>query len=163
MINIIKNIKTLVITGVMLFASSVNAVYAEDVNWHAESENYHVYFGVVPASMIKNTTALVDNDKQLHGGLDKLSSVAQHVMISVYRKDGKTRVNDATVIAEVSSGILLWRKELEKPLEKMTTSGQITYANFFDMKEKGKYKIEVEIYESQKNGSDELAFFYSKE
>lgn len=161
--NIIKKVNALAVMGLSIFALFVNsAAYASNINWHEESENYHVYLGVVPASMIKNDPAVVDNDKQLHGGLDKQSSTAQHVMISVYRKDGKTRVKNATVIAEVSSGVLLGRKKLEKPLEKMTTSGQITYANFFDMKDKGKYKIEVEIYESNKNGNDELNFFYIK-
>jgi len=137
--------------------------FAADLSWHEESKNYNVYLGVVPASMIKNKPSLVDHDKSLHGGVEDISSTAQHVMVTVYRKNDAKRVLNATVIAEVSSGTLLGRKKLEKPLEKMLTSGQLTYANYFDMRSKGKYKIEVEIYESDKNGSDEVTFFYEKE
>ena len=155
-----QKLGTIIAVFFMFFSTS--QVLASDLSWHEESENYHVYLGVVPASMIKESMSLVDNDKSLHGGLSKLSPEAQHVMITVYRKDGKTRVANATVIAEVSSGILLGRKKLEKPLEKMTTSGQTTYANFFDMRDAGKYKIEVEIYESNKNGKDEITFYHEK-
>jgi len=154
--------KTGTIIAFFFMVFSTSQVLASDLSWHEESENYHVYLGVVPASMIKKSMSLVDNDKSLHGGVSNLSPGSQHVMITVYRKDGKTRVTNATVIAEVSSGILLGRKKLEKPLEKMTTSGQTTYANFFDMRDEGKYKIEVEIYESNKNGKDEITFFHEK-
>jgi len=153
-------IKGILIAIMLMFSAS--QLVASDLNWHEESENYHVYLGVVPASMIKDSLSLVDNDKSLHGGLSSLPSEAQHVMVTIYRKDGKTRVTNATVIAEVSSGVLLGRKKLEKPLEKMTTNKQITYANFFDMRDKGKYKIEIEIYEPNKNGKDEITFFHEK-
>jgi len=153
-------IKEFLIASMLMFSAS--QLVASDLNWHEESENYHVYLGVVPASMIKSSLSLVDNDKNLHGGLSNLPSEAQHVMVTIYRKDGKTRVANATVIAEISSGVLLGRKKLEKPLEKMITNKHITYANFFEMKDKGKYKIELEIYEPNKNGKDEVTFFHEK-
>ena len=146
----------------MVFISS-GYVVASDLTWHEESKNYNVYLGVVPASMIINNPTLVDNDKTLHGGEKNISSTTQHVMVTINRKGSRERVTNATVIAEVSSGILLGRKKLEKPLEKMITSGQVTYASYFDMPKKGKYKIELEVYESDKNGSDEITFFYERQ
>jgi len=137
--------------------------FATGLSWHEESENYNVYLGVVPASMIKNKPSFVDNDKALHGGVENTTSTTQHIMVTIYRKKSGKRVLNATVIAEVSSGILLGRKKLEKPLEKMITSGQITYASYFDMPKNGKYKIELEIFESDKNGSDEVTFFYQRQ
>jgi len=150
------------ITFIMVIFSA-SYISASDLSWHEKSENYNVYLGIVPADMIKTTPSLVDNDKNLHGGVSKLSSNAQHVMITIFNRSTKKRINNATVIAEVSSGTLLGRKKLEKPLEKMNTSGQLNYANYFDMPKKGKYKIELEIYESNKNGSDEITFFYDKQ
>lgn len=146
-----------------LFASFLfsMAVQAEDAGaWRAESDTYRAYLGVVPASLIRREPVLVDGDRTLHGGAEEQSSAAQHVMVAVYRKADNRRVAGATVIARVKKASLLGGGSQEKPLERMATTGGITYGNYFDMPDAAKYEIEVRIYEANRNGSEELEFSY---
>ena len=38
----------------------------------------------------------------------------------------------------------------------------VAYGNFFDMPERGEYRIEINIYESQKSGNESVRFEYEK-
>jgi len=127
---------------------------------HKDSSSYRVYLGVVPASMIKNDPKLVDGDKSLHGGIPRQTPEVYHVLVAIYNKNDNSRVKDATVIAEVSANKLLNRRKTVKPLEKMITSGQITYGNYFKLESKGKYEIEAIIYESDRDGYEKVEFAY---
>ncbi len=146
----------LILAFITLFG--VTSLYAADSSWHEESESYKVYLGLVSSSLIKKQPYLIDRDKTLHGGISKQSSGSKHVMVSVFRKDNNERVLNATVIGEIKHKKLLGGNKIRKPLEKMVTSGAITYGNYFNMTEKGVYKISVEIFESDKNDSEEVVF-----
>ena len=112
-----------VIFAVLLtFFVALAPAWAAEPNWHYESASYHVYLGVVPASLIKNNPTLVDGDKSLHGG-DNAGDSSEHVLVSVFRKSNNERVVNATVIAQVGIKKLLGGAKVEKPLEKMLTSG----------------------------------------
>ena len=50
----------------------------------------------------------------------------------------------------------------EKPLEKMLTSGLITYGNYFSMPKQGEYEIAVRIYEPNKDQAEPVTFIYKK-
>lgn|GEM_PF-3105894 len=154
-----KKLSGLCILAIMLFSAGIYPVQADDISWHQQSENYDVYLGVIPVRLLRKDLSLIDSDKSLHGGVSKKSN-NQHVMVSIYsRSDGK-RILNATVIAKVGLKKILGGNNIEKPLEKMTTSGQIAYGNFFPMPDKGNYRINVEIYRSNKSGSEEVAFTY---
>lgn len=144
--------------GAVSVSMSANA--EESSAWRAQSETYRAYLGVVPASLIKREPVLVDGDRKLHGGAEQQSGASQHVLVALYRKSDNARVVGATVIAEVKPARLLGGKEQEKPLERMATTGGITYGNYFDMPEQGKYDIDVHIYETNRNGSEEVEFSY---
>lgn len=147
-----------VIMALMLTAVSA---HAEDGNaWHAESESYRAYLGIVPANLIRREPVLVDGNRSLHGGADEQPGGAQHVMVAIYRKSDNSRVAGATVIATVEKEKLLGGDEQEKPLERMATTGGITYGNYFDMPKSGNYEIEVTIYETNRNGGEEIEFSY---
>lgn len=148
--------------GTMLFVGALTAATASDVNWHAESKSYQAYLGVVPVFMLKKQPYLIDRDVHLHGGLEKQDPAAQHIMVSVFRKSDKQRVLDATLIATVKARKLLGGIEIVKPLEKMVSGGAVTYGNYFMLPEKGEYKIDVEIYEPNKNGSETVSFIFKK-
>ena len=122
-----------------------------------------MYLGIVPVSLLNKNPDLVDQDRQLHGGIAQLPATMQHVMVAVFRKDNNARVLDATVIAKVSRSKIFSRDGNEKPLEKMITSGAVAYANFFDMPERGDYRIDVNIFESHKTGSEKVRFTYVKD
>lgn len=136
-------------------------VLAAQASPHLESANYHVYLGVVPASLIKANPVLVDGDKTLHQG-DHASDSSEHVLVSVFRKPNNERVVNATVIARVSIKKLLGGTKVEKPLEKMLTSGVVTYGNYFSMPKRGEYEIAVRIYEPNKDHAEPVTFAYKK-
>ncbi len=134
---------------------------AAEASWHQESANYHVYLGVVPASLIKVNPALVDGDKTLHKN-DNASDSSEHVLVTVFRKPNNERVVNATVIARVGIKKLLRGTKTEKPMEKMLTSGMVTYGNYFLMSQQGEYEIAVRIYEPNKDQAEPVAFIYKK-
>ena len=157
--NSVQRVVIPILLGMFVMLGVKNSV-AADASWHAESKSYRVYMGVVPVALIKKNPYLVDRDKTLHGGVDKKNISAQHIMISIFSKQDNSRILDATAIAEVKVNKLLSSDEVEKPLEKMVTSGTVTYGNYFDMPGTGEYKVEVSIYESNKNGSEKVVFVY---
>lgn len=137
-----------------------NPALASDISTQQESDSYRVYLGVIPASVLKRQPQLVDGDRTLHGGIGKQSSGSQHVMVAIYRKTDNSRVKDATVIAEVAPDTLIKRDKQVKPLEKMLTSGAVTYGNFFRIPNSGEYRIKTEIYEPNRNGAETVTFDY---
>ena len=84
-------------------------------------------------------------------------------MVSIFTKNGNKRLLNATVIAKVKNKKIIGRKNIIKPLEKMLTSGTVTYGNYFEIPKKGKYVIDVDIYQSNKNGSEKASFIYEKQ
>lgn len=139
--------------------------WAADASWHHESASYHVYLGVVPTSLIKTNPVLVDGDKTLHQGdhaSDSSDDSSDHVLVSVFRKANNERVVNATVIARVGIKKLLGGTKVEKPLEKMLTSGVVTYGNYFSIPKKGDYEIAVRIYEPNKDQAESVTFAYKK-
>ena len=143
-----------------LFAAPPTA-WAAAASWHQESANYHVYLGVVPASLIKANPSLVDGDKTLHRD-DNASDSTEHVLVTVLRKPNSERVVNATVIARVGIKKLLRGTKVDKPLEKMLTSGLITYGNYFSVPKQGEYEIAVRIYEPNKDQAEAVTFIYKK-
>ncbi len=154
--------KALMLTAMLTLGLAVQPAFAKGDAFHEETKNYLVYLGVVPASLLEKAPSLVDQDKKLHGGLAEQSPTTQHVMVTVFRKDNNTRVLNATVIAKLGRSKLFGTNGGEKPLEKMITSNAVAYGNFFDMPERGEYRIEVNIYEPQKSGSETVRFEYEK-
>lgn len=143
-----------------LLAAPLTA-WAADASWHHESASYHVYLGVVPTSLIKTNPVLVDGDKTLHKS-GNASDSSEHVLVSVFRKANNERVVNATVIARVGIKKLLGGTKVEKPLEKMLTSGVVTYGNYFSIPKKGDYEIAVRIYEPNKDQAESVTFAYKK-
>lgn len=144
---------------IVLLAALSPTIAADDA-FHRETGSYRVYLGVVPASLIKKNPTLVDNDKQLHGSPSVRAQNEQHVMVTIFRKSGGARVLNATAIAEVRPKKLFGGRGAEKPLEKMITSGAVAYGNYFDIPERGKYRIDIRIYEPGKDGNEKVGFVY---
>lgn len=157
-----NNYLTAIISGLlMMFIASIS--HASDSNWHSDTASYRVYLGVIAASAIKNNPKLIDQEKSLHGGAGNATSSSQHIMVSIFTKDGNKRLLNATAIAKVKNKKFIGRKNITKPLEKMSTSGTVTYGNYFELPKKGKYFIDVNIYQSNKNGSEKASFIYEKQ
>lgn len=146
--------------SLVILAAPLTA-WAADASWHHQSTSYHVYLGVVPTSLIKTNPVLVDGDKTLHKGKNAGDS-SEHVLVSIFKKSNNERVVNATVIARVGAKKLLGGTKVEKPLEKMLTSGVITYGNNFSMPQKGEYEIAVRIKEPNKDQAESVTFAYKK-
>lgn len=157
----VLNGASVVFTMLLTLVAAPLTAWAAEASWHQESASYHVYLGVVPADVIKANPALVDGDKTLHKG-DNPSDSSEHVLVSVFRKPNNERVLNATVIAGVGIKKLLRGAKAEKPLEKMLTSGLITYGNYFSMPKQGEYEIAVRIYEPNKDQAEPVTFIYKK-
>ena len=157
-----KKIILMLVTSVSLITLPATFSYASESNWKAETKSYRVYLGVVPALMIKKDISLIDGDKSLHGGKNKITSNSQHIMISIFSKDGNKRILNATTIAKLKNKKIFGKKNMTKPLEKMKTSGSITYGNYFNIRKKGKYIIDVDIYQPNKNGYEKASFQFKK-
>lgn len=135
-------------------------VQADEISRHEISDSYQVYLGVVAASLIKEKPFLIDSDVSLHSSLKKQGRDAYHVMVAIYDKSSNKRIRNATVIAEVEEKSLVGGTEEEKPLEKMVTSGTITYGNYFTLKKGKRYSINMKIYQGDRGGYEEVTFLY---
>lgn len=149
--------------SVPLIFSSITIADAADSNWHTETKSYRVYLGVIPASMIKKDLTLVDKDKSLHGGTDNITSSTQHIMVSIFSKNGNKRIINATAIAKIKNKKLIGGNKITKPLERMDTSGSVTYGNYFTLTKKGDYVINVDIYQSDLSGNEKATFLFKNQ
>ena len=116
---------------------------------------------MVLTNLIKTNPALVDGDRTLHKD-DATSDSSEHVLVTVFRKSNNERVLNATVIAGVDIKKVFRGAKVEKPLEKMLTSGVVTYGNYFSMPEQGEYTIAVRIFEPNKDQAEPVTFIYKK-
>ena len=155
MIKLIKRIAS--IYALLLLSTIANA---SNVDLHKTSDDYQVYLGIVPAERIKQNPYLVDNDVKIHGGVQSKGKSSYHVMVAIFDFKTNKRIEDATVIAEVTKKSILSGSETEKPLQKMVTSGTVTYGNFFDMDKKNVYEIKVSVYRPNINGKETFEFVY---
>lgn len=146
------------ILALFLFLSF--SAVAENTDLHALSESYQVYLGIVPGTRISKEPYLVDRDKNLHGGIDSLSSNDYHVMVAIFDKENNRRIRDATVIAKVDKKGFMSGENITMPLEKMVTSGTISYGNFFNIKSDSTYRMTVEIYRPRSSGYEEVEFTF---
>ena len=155
-----KKIIFMLVTLVSLISLPTTFSYASESNWKAETKSYRVYLGVIPASIIKKNISLIDGDKSLHGGENKITSNSQHIMVSIFSRSGNKRILNATTIAKLKNKKIFGKKNITKPLEKMKTSGSITYGNYFNIRKKGKYVFDVDIYQPNKNGYEKASFLF---
>jgi hypothetical protein len=128
--------------------------------FEASAPSFRVHLGVVSAATLRQAPELIDRDKRLHGGALQQPDM-QHVLVSVFSTKSGKRIEDATVIAAVQPE---GRRSAptERPLERMRTAGTISYGNFFEMPQAGKYEITVHIYLTRGNGAETVKFDYTK-
>ncbi|TDY02441.1 hypothetical protein [Thiohalophilus thiocyanatoxydans] len=149
------------LTGILalFLVFSLNAM-AENTDLHTTSETYQVYLGIVPGARITKEPYLVDRDKSLHGGIDSLGSNDYHVMVAIFDKENNSRIKDATVIAKIDKKGFMSGENITMPMEKMITSGTVSYGNFFNLKSDSTYNMTVEIYRPRSNGYEEVEFTF---
>ncbi len=109
----------LILSGILL-GSAAAAGPGKTVN------GMDVFYGVVPAELIKNQADV--HDPKMHGGKRPGGGV-QHLVVSVLDSTTGKHIGDATVIAIVTP---LGLASQEKRLDPMEINQTVTYGNFFD-------------------------------
>lgn len=99
-----------------------------------------IYLGVVPAQIIQGHPR-EHEESRMHGGVPA-SRYRHHVMVAPFDAETGRRIEDAQVTAAVTE---LGLASKQKTLEPMRINDSITYGNYFDIRGKGTYRIEVQI------------------
>lgn len=154
------NLINLIAVFTVFLLSVSGATGAENSARHALSGSYQVYLGVVPGNRITKEPYLVDRDISLHGGIESLGASDYHVMVAIFDKNTNARIKDATVIAKIEKKGIMSSDEAVLPMEKMITSGTVTYGNFYNLKKNTEYEIELKIYRPRQSGYEEVEFAY---
>lgn len=118
----------MVFATLSLVAVSWVALAQSDDGQYQTKDGLAVYFGVVPAAIVKGHPAS-HPEQTMHGGAPKGRSEV-HLVVAVFEAANGARISDATVTAQVSeiglAGAL-------KTLESMEIANTVTYGGFFDL------------------------------
>lgn len=98
-----------------------------------------VYFGVIPAEMIRGHVKS-HPESQMHGGIP--TNRSYHLTVAIFDEKSGERLTDVEVIARV---IGKSESGSRKVLEPMIIAGSRSYGNYFRMPGDGPYRIELEI------------------
>jgi len=99
-----------------------------------------IYLGVVPAQIIQEHSDKHEAHKMHGSGSSK--GHRDHVLVALFDNATDKRIENAEVTARVMEIGMGGKK---KKLDPMKIVGTITYGNYFDMKNKNVYHINVQI------------------
>jgi hypothetical protein len=114
-------------------------VYAAEHGYRQVVDGVVVYFGIMPAQVVRGHHPPRHPEGEMHDGAP---AGENHVMVALFDQASGRRITEAEVSATVSGRGM---KRLSKRLEPMTVAGALTYGNYFAMPGAGPYRIDVEI------------------
>jgi len=113
------------------------ALGANDSGYRQTVDGVAVYFGIVPAEMVRGHPP--DHPEgTMHGGAPVGDN---HIMVGLFDAKTGQRITDAKVTARVRAEKL----DVTKALDPMIVAGSKTFGNYFYMPGGGPYQIEVRI------------------
>jgi hypothetical protein len=104
------------------------------------TEGLTVYLGVIPAEIVRGHRQ-PHPEAEMHGGPPR-GEHESHVVVAVFDNASGDRIADAKITARVSQLGLVGP---EKPLEPMKIAGTVTFGNYFNLPDKGRYTIDLKI------------------
>lgn len=119
----------------MVLAASAQAAADPNVRY---AENLVVYFGVMPAEVVRGHP-VSHPESQMHGRGHE-SPAEKHVVIALFDAASGARITDATVSARVVGSA-----EAARTLEPMTVAGATTYGNYLPLADAGSQQVRIEI------------------
>ena len=124
----------------------VSSAMAEDTELHQVVDGVAIYFGVLPAEMIRGHPK-AHPESDMHGGIP--TDLRYHLTVAIFDDRSSERITNADVTVKVigSDG-----PAVQKALEPMALAGKRSYGNYFSMPGDGPYRIEVEIRRSESPG-----------
>lgn len=141
-----------IVTGLLL--ATVTA-WSADNSYHKVADGVSVYFGIVPAEIVRGHPR-EHPEGTMHGGVPAGES---HIVAALFDDKTGERITGARIIARVSGG---QASSIEKRLEAMTIAGSLTYGNYFYMGGSGPYRIELRIYAPGRNKPISMRFEWSR-
>lgn len=100
-----------------------------------------VYFGVVPASVVRGHPP-GHTEGTMHGGAEQ-GSHQKHLVVAVFDAATGARIENAQVVASIEGFGHVGRQRVE--LEPMAIAGTITYGGFVNFPGNDQYRIQVDI------------------
>lgn len=140
----------------VMLGFSVSSAAAGDTELHQVVDGIAIYFGVLPAEMIRGHPK-EHPESQMHGGIP--TDRRYHITIAIFDDKSSERIGNAEVTVKVvgSRGAAV-----HKALELMTVAGKVSYGNYFRMPGEGPYRIEVEIRRQKVPGKTRAVFDWGR-
>lgn len=128
-----------------VFIVIASAAQAVDTGQTKSVDGLTVYFGVIPAEIIRGHPP-GHPERSAHGGPPS-GRHSYHVIVAIFDAATGARVTDAKVSAQVAS---LGLSGPTRELEPMTIADTVTYGNYFTLPSRGPYRILIEIARAQR-------------
>jgi len=132
---------SILLNAVLVLTLSIftSSAMAEDTEMHQVVDGTAIYFGVLPAEMIRGHPK-AHHQSQMHGGVP--SDPSYHLTVAIFDAASGKRITNAKVTVKVvgSTG-----SDVQKELESMVIAGNISYGNYFRMPGASPYRIEIQI------------------
>lgn len=124
------------------FAASLLVVavtaFAGDSTYHRVVDGVAVYFGIMPAEVVRGHPRW-HPEGTMHGGVEVGAS---HLTVALFQDKSGERIIDAEVNARITGERGL---DVRKKLEPMLIAGSRSYGNYFSLSGAGPYRIEISI------------------
>ena len=112
---------------------------AEDTELHQVVDGVAIYFGVLPAEMIRGHPK-AHPESDMHGGIP--TEPRYHLTVAIFDDTSSERITNADVTVKVAGS---GGSEVVKSLEPMMIAGKGSYGNYFRMPGASPYRIEIQI------------------
>lgn len=124
---------------VAVFLAAAGAAKGQHLGQHQVVGDIEIFYGMTPAAEIRARPADAP-ERTMHGGVPS-GKGQHHLLVMLFDKESKQRIQDAEVWASVGEiGLSTSRKKLQ-PM----ASGTMGYGNYFRMDNPGRYRVRVEI------------------
>jgi hypothetical protein len=125
----------------LAFSGPYQNTLAADTDQPRTAGGLRVYFGVIPAEIVRGRSLLNPTEGTMHGGIP--TGVHEyHLVVAIFDATSGARISEAAVTAEVSGpGI----SSTTKTLEPMERAGSPRYGGFFNLESRDLYTVKLTI------------------
>lgn len=126
--------------AVVLFVLTgwIGAVRAAEIADHRIVDGMAIYFGVLPAELVRGHPR-EHPESEMHGGVAVGDS---HIIVALFDSATGQRISGAQIAARVTSEA---GGDAQRPLEAMVVAGNAAYGNYFPMTGAGPFRIVLRI------------------
>ena len=129
---------------------------AEDTDLHQVVDGVAVYFGVLPAEMIRGHPR-AHPESQMHGGIP--TDHRYHLTVAIFDDTSSERITSADVTVKITGSD---GAAVRKALEPMIIAGKRSYGNYFRMPGADPYRIEIQIRSPDVSGTTRAVFEWGR-